>query len=255
MKTVFEIITNPIAIVLYMYVGLWVWESVAPAKILPKMPFWKLRGVLFFVFNFVLASALPLLVDRHLAKFQLMDAGDTNPVLAAFIGVTIYQGILYAWHRAMHGSNFLWKVFHQMHHSTERLDIPSAFYTSPMDTIGFTLIGSLSFVLIFGLSPEAATLALLFLTFLSLFQHSNIKTPRWIGFLIQRPESHSVHHGRGVHRYNYADFPVYDMIFGTFKNPKNFHPQTGFYDGASGRILDMLVFKDVSAPSEKQRTS
>ncbi len=251
MKNLITILVDPTAIILYMYIGLWLWENISPAKQLPKLKNWKIRGIAFFLFNFILASVLPLLVDKHLLQFQLVDISNQNIWLSAFFGVFIYQGILYAWHRAMHSSNFLWKVFHQMHHSTERLDIPSAFYTSPMDTIGFTMIGSISFVLIVGLSPHAATVALLFLTFLSLFQHSNIKTPRWIGYIIQRPESHSLHHGRGIHKYNYSDFPIFDILFGTFKNPEKFNTETGFYDGASNRIIDMLIFKDVTRPTYK----
>lgn len=248
MKELMNYALDPLAIVAYMYVGLWVWESVSPAKELPKIKYWKLRGVGFFIFNFVLASVVPLLVDHHLARFQVVDFTHVNPVLAALAGVTIYQGILYVWHRALHTYDFLWRSFHQIHHSTERLDIPSAFYTGPLDTIMFTLIGSLSFVLILGLSAKAATIGVLFLTFLSLFQHSNIRTPVWLGYFIQRPEAHSIHHGRGVHRYNYSDFPIYDILFGTFKNPEQHMKETGFYDGASKKVLDMLVMKDVSKP-------
>ena len=52
-----------------------------------------------------------------------------------------------------------------------------------------------------------------------LLYHWNVSTPAWLGYLIQRPESHCVHHQHGLHRYNYADLPVWDMLFGTFRNP------------------------------------
>jgi len=83
-------------------------------------------------------------------------------------------------------------------------------------------------------------------TFLSVFQHSNIRTPRWLGYIVQRPESHTHHHERGVHAGNHGDLPVFDMMFGTFRDPRDFAPQTGFYDGASARVADMLRFRDVS---------
>jgi hypothetical protein len=38
------------------------------------------------------------------------------------------------------------------------------------------------------------------------------------------------------------------MLFGTFRNPKDFDHQTGFYNGASKRIWDMLRSKDISTP-------
>ena len=38
---------------------------------------------------------------------------------------------------------------------------------------------------------------------------ANVRTPQWLGYLVQRPESHSVHHQRGVHAYNYSDLPLF----------------------------------------------
>jgi sterol desaturase/sphingolipid hydroxylase (fatty acid hydroxylase superfamily) len=84
--------------------------------------------------------------------------------------------------------------------------------------------------------------------FLAIFQHTNINTPRWLGYIIQRPESHSVHHEKGVHAYNYSDLPIFDIVFGTFKNPKSYSQEIGFYDGASTRMKDILLFQDVSKP-------
>ncbi len=110
----------------------------------------------------------------------------------------------------------------------------------------WTLLGSLSLVLVIGIAPAAATSVALLITFLAMLQHANIRTPRWLGYLIQRPESHTIHHGRGVHAHNYADLPVFDMLFGTFRNPKGFTLETGFYDGASARLGDKLLFRDLS---------
>ena len=133
-----------------------------------------------------------------------------------------------------------------MHHSAERMDSYGAFYFSPMDMIGFTFLGSLCLVVIAGFTPEAATIFILGTTFLSIFQHSNIKTPVWLGYIIQRPEAHTVHHAKGIHAYNYSDISLFDIIFGTFRNPKGYDNETGFYEGASSKVWDMLTFKDIN---------
>lgn len=78
-----------------------------------------------------------------------------------------------------------------------------------------------------------------------MFQHSNIRTPAWVGYIVQRPEAHSLHHAKGIHAYNYGDITIYDILFGTWKNPKNFEFENGFYMGASSKIGDMLLFKDI----------
>jgi len=43
--------------------------------------------------------------------------------------------------------------------------------------------------------------------------------------------------------------PIFDILFGTFFNPRDFAAQNGFYDGASYRVFDMLRFRDVSTPA------
>jgi sterol desaturase/sphingolipid hydroxylase (fatty acid hydroxylase superfamily) len=168
----------------------------------------------------------------------------------------VYQALGYAYHRSMHTSNLLFRALHQLHHSAERLDVASAFWFAPLDMIGWTLVSTSALTLV-GVTPEATVAFVLGGTFLSVFQHANLKTPRFIGYFIQRPESHSHHHARGVHRNNYADLPIFDLLFGTFHNPKEFAPETGYYHGASGRVGEMLRLRDVSrpAPSAPERAS
>ena len=251
MPTPIEILLDPISlIVIAMFALLFLWEALFPGKELEKVRFWKIRGLTMFAIYFYLSSYLPLLWDGWLAQYQLFDLTGLGTVSGAVVAILVYELGLYAWHWAMHKSNVLWRMFHQMHHSAERIDMAGAFYFSPLDMIGFTALGSLCLVLVVGLSPQAATVTLLVLTFLGMFQHANINTPRWIGYIIQRPESHSVHHERGVHAYNYSDLPIFDIIFGTFRNPETFADANGFYSGGSSRVWDMLLFRNVTGNSE-----
>ena len=110
--------------------------------------------------------------------------------------------------------------------------------------MGWTLVSTAALTLV-GVTPEATVAFVLGGTFLSVFQHANLKT-RVIGYFIQRPESHRHHRARGIHRNNYADLPIFDLLFGTFHNPKEFAPATGYYDGGSRRVGEMLLFRDVS---------
>jgi sterol desaturase/sphingolipid hydroxylase (fatty acid hydroxylase superfamily) len=247
MPTPLEILLDPITIaVILTYFSLVLWEALRPARSLPQVKSWYFKGILsFFAFIF-LSTYLPLWYGAWLPSFQLIDLSGAPVALGAVVGVLVYEFALYGWHKAMHRSDRLWKIFHQMHHSAERHDTYGAFYFSPMDMIGFTVMGTICFSIVVGLPAQSITVTLLVTNFLSAFQHANVKTPVWLGYIIERPESHAMHHARGVHAYNYSDLPVYDIIFGTFNNPKDFVNETGFYDGASARMLDMLTFKDVS---------
>jgi sterol desaturase/sphingolipid hydroxylase (fatty acid hydroxylase superfamily) len=247
MPTPLEILIDPISlIILAMYALVIIWEAVFPARVLPAVPWWKTRALSVFVVYFFLASYLPLITEPFLVPYQLLDLSSIGVIGGAIIAIVLFEAGIYYWHRAMHSNIVLWRVFHQMHHSAERVDTFGTFYFSPMDTIGFSLVGSISVGLIIGVSPQSVTIFLLFTTFLAIFQHANICTPQWLGYFIQRPESHGVHHARNVHFKNYSDLPVFDIMFGTFENPKVREHEAGFYDGASARILDMLMFKDVS---------
>ncbi len=249
-----EILMDPVSmIILGMYLLLILWEAILPARKLPDVKFWKLRGLTFFTIFFFVASYLPLLTDPFLAQFQLVDLSHLSLIPGTTVGLLVYELGIYTYHRLMHKSDFLWRTFHQLHHSAERLDTFGALFHSPLDMIGFTITGSLCLALTVGLSPQAITLDLLIINFLAFFQHANISTPMWLGYFIQRPESHSIHHGRGIHHYNYADLPLMDMIFGTFRNPEKHQEETGFYQGASARVLDMLCFQDVNTSTASQR--
>jgi sterol desaturase/sphingolipid hydroxylase (fatty acid hydroxylase superfamily) len=72
---------------------------------------------------------------------------------------------------------------------------------------------------------------------------------QWLGYFISRPEMHAIHHERGAHSGNHCGLPVIDMIFGTYRNPETFEGAAGFYDGASARLVDMLLGRDVSVPA------
>ncbi|MBS9460923.1 sterol desaturase family protein [Flagellimonas sp. 389] len=246
LPTPFELIFDPISYIIFaMYGGLMLWESLLPARKLPHVKFWKLRGLLAFVLFFFLSSYLPIIWDGFFADYQVFDLTSLGTFWGAMVGVLVYEFGEYVWHRTMHNSNFLWRGMHQMHHSAERLDSYGAFYFSPLDMVGWIILSSVCLVLVAGFTPEATTVIILTTTFLSIFQHANIKTPTWIGYLIQRPESHTIHHAKGIHAYNYSGIALFDILFGTFKNPKDYTHETGFYHGASSRIKDMLLFKDI----------
>ena len=249
-----DVLLDPISLIIIgIYGFLMLWEALFPAKQLPYIKNWKLKGLAAFVVFFYLSTYFPLIWDTYLINFQLFDLSGLGTYLGALIAIIIYEFGFYAWHRTMHENDYLWRVFHQMHHSAERLDTYGAFYLSLMDMIGFTLLGSICLVVIAGFSAEATTIFILVTTFFGIFQHANIKTPLWLGYIIQRPEAHSYHHGKGIHRFNYSDLPFIDILFGTFKSPKNFSEETGFYDGASSKIKEMLLFKDISE-SKKSTT-
>lgn len=252
MPTPLEILRDPVSlIILAMYAVLILWEAILPARKLPKVKYWQVKGIGAFFFYFYLSTYLPLWYAEWLPTSQLFNFSGINSITGGVIAVLLYEFGVYVWHRIMHKSNVLWRVFHQMHHSAERLDTYGAFYFSPFDMIGWTLLSTVCFSFIAGLPAQSITIMLLVTNFFSIFQHANIKTPVWLGYIVQRPESHAIHHAKGVHAFNYSDLPLFDILFGTFRNPSKYVDETGFYHGASSRVKDMLLFKEVDKEEKR----
>jgi sterol desaturase/sphingolipid hydroxylase (fatty acid hydroxylase superfamily) len=250
-----QLFSDPISWAFFgLFAGLWALEALLPARQLPRLPGHRVRGVLAILTFFLVSSYLPYVVAPALEPLRLADLSGLGTWGGAALVMLLYQALGYAYHRSMHASNVLFRALHQGHHSAERLDVASAFYFGPLDMVGWTLVSTIA-LSVLGITPEATVAFVLAGSFLSMFQHANVKTPRWLGYLIQRPESHSHHHARGVHRNNYADLPVFDLLFGTFNNPKDFAPATGYYDGASARVADIVLCRDVTTPPAPERTS
>jgi sterol desaturase/sphingolipid hydroxylase (fatty acid hydroxylase superfamily) len=75
--------------------------------------------------------------------------------------------------------------------------------------------------------------------------HTNVKTPHWMGYFFQRPEMHRIHHEYERHQNNYGDITWWDMLFGTYQNPKEFDSRCGFDAAKEEQLIPMLAFRDV----------
>jgi len=223
-------------------------ERVFPARPLPQVRFWVLKGAVFFVVTGLISSIVPVLLTAVLRGHAPvhLDA-QMGLVPAGILGVLLGDLLWYFTHRTMHNVPWLWRWTHQMHHASERVDIPGSAIFHPFDLVVGSLPSALAAALL-GLSADAAALAG-FIGFLGgTTQHLNVRTPQWLGWFSQRPEAHSVHHARGLHAYNYANFPVWDRLFGTYRNPVAFCGPSGFWDGASRKVGAMLIGRDVADP-------
>jgi sterol desaturase/sphingolipid hydroxylase (fatty acid hydroxylase superfamily) len=219
------------------------------ARPFPATRHWRLRALALsaaaFWFSLKVGEAWAVV----LPAWTLFDLSGLGTWVGGLVGILVYELFHYAYHRTAHEWGWLWKKSHRMHHAAESLDAFSAYYIHPIDVIAFNSIAILVAFPLLGLAPEAGALLGAFLGFNAVFQHANLRTPRWLGYVIQRPESHGVHHGRGVHRFNYADVPLWDIVFGTFRNPARFEGDVGFFDGASNQLGPLLLGSDLDAPA------
>jgi sterol desaturase/sphingolipid hydroxylase (fatty acid hydroxylase superfamily) len=206
---------------------------------------WRLRALAVSAAAYGAALVAGRLWFSVLPAGALIDGAALGIIGGAAVGALVYEFGHYWYHRAAHAWDWLWRAGHQMHHAAESLDAFGAFYQHPIDAALFTGIAVIVFVPVLGLAPESAAIASAFLYFNAAFQHANIRTPRWLGVLLQRPESHAVHHAQGVHHYNFSDLPLWDILFGTFVNPAKADAPVGFWKGASSELWGLLSFQEV----------
>lgn len=230
------------------FVSMLVIERVFPARALPRVRFWLLKGIAFFIATAAIASIPPAVFAGLLAPYAPIHLDDLPLPLAGLIAYLATDLVTYGFHRLQHNWPWLWRWTHQMHHSAERVDVAGAAIIHPLELLLTSAIGTIIAVVL-GVTPAAAAFAGFLGGFAAMFTHLNIRTPRWLGYVIQRPEAHSVHHARGVHAYNYGTFMLWDIALGTFRNPATFTGPAGFWDGASHKLVAMLAGRDVAEPT------
>ncbi|HMV69935.1 MAG TPA: sterol desaturase family protein, partial [Myxococcota bacterium] len=216
-------------------------EAAAPGREFPQIPLWRAKGVAAVVVLMTINALLPsLLPPDWLAAVRLVDGRRLGVIGGGVVGYLVVSLGNMLVHRSCHRYDWLWRHVHQLHHAPERVDMSGAAWTHPLEVVIMVLV-FLGVVSALGLDPVAAALTGYIGAFFSMFQHLNVRTPAWLGYVIERPESHMVHHAREVHALNYSDLPLWDMLFGTFRNPARFEGDVGFGAPASARLGAMLL--------------
>lgn len=235
----------PVILICLITLSFMVLERIQPGRALPQVPGWHLRAALMNLMQLGLIGAGGLIWNRFFREQALFDLGAwSSPMLEGFIYWFVGTFIFYWWHRLRHAKGF-WLLFHQIHHSPSRIEVLTSFYKHPVEIAADSIIASFFIYFVFGGTALAGAWTSLFGAAGEYFYHANIRTPRWLGWFIQRPEHHSVHHQLGVHRYNFGDLTIWDRLFGTFKEAPCFAERCGFPGTAETRLPEMLVFRDV----------
>ena len=232
-------------------------ERLVPDRVLPKVPGWWGRVVLLNAGQLAVVVLAGCTWDRWLSRASVFSVGALGfaPALQGLAGYLVASFVYYWWHRARHDVNFLWLACHQLHHSPQRIETITSFYKHPLELIANSLLSGFVSYGLLGLTPAGAVWVTFYSALAEYFYHLNVRTPRWVGFFVQRPEMHRLHHARGVHYGNFGDLPIWDMLFGTYRNPERFAAACGFEPEREARLGAMLAFRNVNGPYVKKSRS
>jgi sterol desaturase/sphingolipid hydroxylase (fatty acid hydroxylase superfamily) len=161
--------------ILIMFVFCSLLERAIPGWQLPNVRTWPFRVLLM---NFVQLGVVLLagitweswLSTRSM--FQL--SRHVSPILGGLLAYFIATFFFYWWHRWRHESDFLWQVFHQIHHSPQRLEVITSFYKHPVEMVVNSILGSFLVYTFLGLSFEAGAIYTFCTAIGEFFYH-----PRW----------------------------------------------------------------------------
>lgn len=216
---------------------------------LPKVQGWWLRSTISYLFRLILVLGISYwyYATSALKELHLLNLGSViSPFIGGIIGYFASTFVDYWTHRFRHDNYFMWLTVHQFHHAPSRIQTITSFYKHPLENIFEVFITAVVSITLLGLDPIGAAWAQFWVILINLLYHTNVKTPRWLGHFIQRPEMHLIHHARSVQYYNFADLPIWDILFGTFRNPEPPYPgPCGFAELAELKVGPILLCEEV----------
>lgn len=231
----------------------------------PGKPWWHKRELVtdlvywFFVPVFARVLRIGLLVLGAGVIFKIHDADELiafydnghGPLaqlplwLQALLFLVLSDFLLYWSHRIFHGGEF-WK-YHAVHHSSEDLEWISAARFHPVNLILGTIAADV-ILLMAGISPNVMIWVGPFTTFHSAFVHANLNwTLGPFRYVLATPVFHRWHHTpleEGGNTNFAGTFPIWDILFGTFRMPEGQLPLVYGKDEADmpGEIVGQLAF-------------
>jgi sterol desaturase/sphingolipid hydroxylase (fatty acid hydroxylase superfamily) len=197
MDTAFEFLSSKTAIVLAVFLMLFLLERLFPVAVWGKGFSRVVKNLVLASFNFI---ASPLIVIP-ITAFATGHILEWRPAFwSGWTGLALDLLLLdlwiYWWHRANHRLPFLWR-FHEVHHLDEMLDTTSALRFHFGEVVLSSLVRA-AVIVVLGV-PLASVVAFEALVLVSaIFHHSNLKLPtgleKLLSLIIVTPSIHWVHH-------------------------------------------------------------
>ena len=229
-------------------------ERVRPGRQLPQSKGWYVRAILVTLVQLAITLLTARLWTRIFGAVSIFHLSNRNaPVLEGFAGWLVGTFLFYWWHRLRHAKGW-WLAFHQIHHSPSRIELLTSFYRHPIEILCDAILSAVILYPLMGCSLLGAFWYNFFAGTGEYCYHANVKTPSWLRFFIQTPELHSIHHEYDVHSYNFGDIPVWDRLFGTYRDTTEFVERCGFSTGAENYLIAMLAFRDVYVEDESEHS-
>ena len=142
------------------------------------------------------------------------------------LSVLLLDLMIYWQHRIFHLVPMLWR-FHKVHHADSHIDASTGLRFHPIEILLSILLKGLA-VLLLGVPAIAVIIFEVALNGFALFNHANIRLPRWLEYplraILITQVLHRIHHSQVVEETNSNyGFSVswWDRLFGSYKSQAN----------------------------------
>lgn len=205
-------------------------ESCFPARKskLTKRVRWLGNFSLLIISSVVARLLVPIGVTGIALYATSQDIGIFNNVnlptwLVITLSVLLLDLMIYWQHRVFHLVPMLWR-FHKVHHADSHIDASTGLRFHPIEIVLSILLKGLA-VLILGVPAIAVIIFEVALNGFALFNHANIRLPRWLEYPLRSvlitQVLHRIHHSQVVEETNSNyGFSVswWDRLFGSYKS-------------------------------------
>jgi sterol desaturase/sphingolipid hydroxylase (fatty acid hydroxylase superfamily) len=222
-------------------------EKVKPNIVWPETPKWTFRAWLSKGWLYLLVITFGFWGANWMVAYRPWHLDSLGVFWGGLFGYFVYTFIFYWWHALRH-KPWYWRWLHQIHHSPQRIETITTFYKNPVEQVIDFVFASAVLYLLCGLNVAQVLWATFLVGWVETFYHWNIKTPYWLGWFVQRPEMHFIHHQTDVQSFNFSDISIWDMLFGTYRNPRYWHGKCGFSTKEEMELGKMMAGVDVSTP-------
>lgn len=145
------------------------------------------------------------------------------------IAIVLLDMLIYWQHVASHRLPLLWRL-HKVHHADRDIDVTTGVRFHPIEII-FSMLYKMVCIVILGPAVMAVLLFEVLLNACALFNHANLRLPRWLDLTLRifivTPDMHRVHHSviEKETNSNYGfSLSLWDRIFGSYiAQPKGGH--------------------------------
>jgi len=247
-------------------IGMAIWEIALPRRSLREQKSNRWFNNLGLVaLNTILARVIIPVTLAEVAHWStegsvgLLNLGQLPMWLDFVVAVVVLDLVIYGQHVAFHHIPWFWRL-HQVHHADLDIDVTTGLRFHTIEIL-LSLLLKMAAVILLGASVAAVITFEILLNATSMFNHSNVRVPRFFDTVLRTfcvtPDFHRVHHSTKMKETNSNfgfNLPWWDYLFRTYRpQPEKGHTNMDIgldyqRNASQTQRLDRMLWMPIALP-------